>query len=364
MFSELLTPSVLIDLPRLDANIQRVQSVCAAHGVELRPHVKTHKLVPVARRQLAAGAAGFTCAKVGEAEALLPAFKDHDGPREFFIAHSLTDPHHAPRLRVLAQALDDLVVACTSEAHRPAISELARACGSPLAVMMAVDTGLHREGTRGLEAAVTLARAIEADPWLELRGLYSHEGHFYTIPPAEREAELTTWHAKFSAVHDAVEAALGREILLWPGCSVTASTVATMPDVDAVRPGAYVFGDLFLSEINQVLTVEQCALHVLATVVDRPEPGLALIDAGSKTFSSDRTPEGVYAKSGTLAVTRVSEEHGFVTGEGVDRLRVGDRLQFLPAHVCPVLNLASEVVAVDAETVVERWPVEARGRTR
>jgi D-serine deaminase-like pyridoxal phosphate-dependent protein len=153
-------------------------------------------------------------------------------------------------------------------------------------------------------------------------------------------------------------------LLLWPGCSVSAASVEGIAGVTAVRPGAYVFGDLFLSEITGVMKTDAVALHVLATVVDRPAPGLALLDTGSKTLSSDKTAEGVFARSEWGDVTRVSEEHGFLTGPRVDELRVGQRLTLMPAHVCPVVNLADGVVVVRGDEVLDKWRVDARGKTQ
>ncbi|HND62765.1 MAG TPA: alanine racemase, partial [Opitutaceae bacterium] len=135
------TPLVLVDLPRLEANLRGMQEACDRHGVELRPHIKTHKMVEVARRQLALGAKGLTCAKLGEAEAMLPA-----GPRSLFVAHSLVDPGQARRVAALAEQVDDFRVAVTSEVHAAALARVAAAAGRKLAVMLAIDTGLGREG--------------------------------------------------------------------------------------------------------------------------------------------------------------------------------------------------------------------------
>jgi D-serine deaminase-like pyridoxal phosphate-dependent protein len=137
-----------------------------------------------------------------------------------------------------------------------------------------------------------------------------------------------------------------------------------MRGVDAVRPGAYVFGDMFLSEITGAMPTEAVALRVLATVVDRPAPGLALLDAGSKTLSSDRTPEGVFARCEWGDVTRVSEEHSFLTGPRVDELAVGRRITLMPAHVCTAVNLTDSVTVVRGGEVLDTWRVDARGKTQ
>jgi len=354
------TPAILVDRVKVAANIRSMQAVCSANQVELRPHIKTHKMVAVARQQLAAGARGLTCAKLGEAEAMLPS-----GVRGIFVAHTLVDPGQAPRLAALAERLDDLRVGLTSERHLEPLTRLAAAAGIKLRVMMAVDTGLGREGVRDIAAAQRLAAAVAQTQHLELHGFYTHEGHSYGVPPEELKSRVEAMLEYLAKVRDEIDPGLA----LWPGCSVTARLVGSSSRgrVQAVRPGAYMFGDLALSQTTGTMSPDAVAVHVLSTVVDLPEPGLALIDAGSKTFSTDRTAKGIFglASDGRdLAVVRVNEEHGYVRGAAVDGLRIGDRIPFIPAHVCPVINLTNHVTVTEGQTVVDSWPVEARGRTQ
>lgn len=372
MFPTLPTPHLLLDRSRLQRNIAAMQSECDKHGVELRPHIKTHKMTRIAALQLRAGAAGLTCAKLGEAEAMLPAFQssrewDSPSPRSMFLAHSLVDASQAPRLRALRRSLDELVVACTSQAHLPHLQKVLEAADLILPVMMAVDSGLGREGTRDLDGAMRLARLILEQPNLRLHGIYSHEGHLYGVAPEEIPATIAQVHRALAETKLALQSTLSIELKLWPGCSVSAAMMASLPHVDAVRPGAYVFGDLNLAERAQTMNWEQIALTILATVVDRPAPDLALIDAGSKVFSGDKLPCGISARDFNrrdLSVTQVSEEHGFVRGRDVSSLRVGERLRLVPAHVCPVMNLADEAIIVEGDSVADCWPIEARGRVR
>lgn len=353
--SDLPSPALLIEDGALERNLRGMQETCDAAGVELWPHAKTHKLVPILRRQLELGAVGATCAKLGEVEALLGS-----GVRKVFLAHSLADVRLAPRLRAVADHLDELILAVTSELHCEALESVLTAADLPVPVMMAVDTGLGREGARGPEGAARLAARIRKSPRMELIGVYTHEGHAYK--PGDAHAVAEGVHATLAACADAA----GGNLPLCPGCSVTAAFMARLPGVKAVRPGSYVFGDLSLSEMTGVMPAENAALSVLATVIDRPEPGLALIDAGSKVFSSDKMPDGLVARCvehPSLVVKRLSEEHGFVTGEGVDDLRLGERLRFTPAHVCPVVNLASRVHLVRRGEVIASWLVDARGRS-
>lgn len=353
------TPVVVVDRDRLVHNIAAMQDACTACRVELWPHVKTHKSVAIARLQLAHGAAGLTCAKLGEAEAMLAS-----GVRRIFVAHSLVDANAAPRLAALHARLDLLLLAVTSLPQAEALAQIVIRAGVDVGVMLAVDAGLGREGVRNEADAVALATFVGRQPGLTLRGLYTHEGHLYAVPPAELPARVGEVMARLRAVRDAI----GPRLPLWPGCSVTARMMTAEAGVAVVRPGAYVFGDLALAEVTQVMRPAEVALSVVATVVDLPEPGLALIDAGSKVFSSDRTAEGVFARvledGRDLAVVRVNEEHGYVRGKAVGGLRIGERLRFTPAHVCPVVNLTDELVVMAGAASIERWPVEARGRVR
>ncbi len=355
---DLATPALLVESALLEVNLQRMQDQCTSAGVELWPHAKTHKMVEVLRRQIALGAMGATCAKLGEAEALLAS-----GVKRIFLAHSLVDPAAGKRLQALQASLDELILAVTSQKHFHALDSLLKCAGLKLPVLLAVDTGLHREGARSPEEATATAALISNSEQMELIGLYTHEGHAYQPhTPAKLAPIVDEVHATLMSVNQAI----GGNLPFWPGCSVTASVMMHKPGVKAVRPGAYVFGDLFLTELTGAMPIEAVALTVYSTVVDLPEPGLALIDAGSKMFSGDKTPDGVSGRCveiSSLRVTRVSEEHGFVTGAGVDKLKIGQRLRFIPAHVCAVVNLADKVRLVHREVIEDTWQVNARGRS-
>jgi D-serine deaminase-like pyridoxal phosphate-dependent protein len=358
LFPELESPALVLDEERMDRNLRTMQAACDSAGVELWPHIKTHKMIAVLRRQLDLGARGATCAKLGEAESMLPS-----GVRRIFLAHSIADRAKAPRLRRLADHLDELILAVTSPAHCEALERLLESVSLSLPVLMAVDTGLGREGARDPRHSAELAARIRRSPRMKLIGLYTHEGHCYNaLSPGEVDMSVSDIHRMLT---EHTEAA-GGDLPLWPGCSVTASRIAAFPGIRAVRPGSYVFGDLSLSEGTKTTSFEDNALCVLATVIDCPEPGLALIDAGSKTFSGDKTLSGLSARcleNPEIVVRRVNEEHGYLAGNGVDQLNLGDRLRFVPAHICPVVNLASEIALTRHDQVSARLPVDARGRS-
>lgn len=346
------SPCVAVDVDRVRENIQAMQRRADECGVDLWPHVKTHKIPEIARWQLEAGAAGLTCAKISEAEVLLAS-----GAKRMFLAFGLVDERLAPRLRGLADSLDELRLAVTGGAMLNAIERVVASAGlAEMPVMLAVDTGLDREGVRSPEEGTAVAKEIAASRTLRLAGLYTHEGMAY----GESDATMIAQRA-FERI-DAVRRAIDPQLPVWPGCSVTARDVASLSGVGAIRPGTYVFGDLLLAQATG--STASWAAKVISTVVDRPRPGLALIDAGSKTLALDRTRDGIHARSADgrdLEVFRCSEEHGFLRGEDVDRLEVGERLALIPAHICPVINLASKVAFVRGGRF-ERWvEVAARG---
>lgn len=358
---DLSTPSLLVYADRLERNLRNMQQACDDAGITLRPHIKTHKLVPVARRQLELGAKGLTCAKLGEAEAMLPS-----GVREIFIAHSLVDLRQAPRIAALADQIDELRLAVTSEAHLEAFLPLVRKVDRPISVMIAVDTGLNREGVRQDESAHRIAEAINAEPLTTLAGFYTHEGQFYGHDHSQRTSDVAALLDRVGKLRDSIDP----ELEVWPGCSVSARAIVTAAHgrVQAVRPGAYVFGDLSLTQNADVMPWDDVALHVLATVVDKPTAELALIDAGSKTFSSDKTRAGISAVAADgrhLEVFAVNEEHGYLRGKDLDQVNVGDRIAFVPAHACTVINLADQVQVVGPDhTLRTPWPIEARGKNQ
>jgi len=352
---DLPTPAVVIDADAMEKNLRLMQARCDETGVGLWPHCKTHKLVPVLRRQLALGAGGATVAKIGEAEALLPS-----GVRNIFIAHSIVRPDAAPRLRTLRGKLDRLVLAVTSAAHFAAFQKVIEAAEIDVEVMLGVDAGLGREGARSPESAARLGELIRNCPHVKLAGIYSHEGNSYRRDEPDLEKFTKSTHARLMKYRSAV----GGDLPLWPGCSATALLMAGKEAVEVVRPGAYVFGDLSICESDPILPWDQAALSIIATVIDRPDEHLALIDAGSKVFSSDRSLAGLCGRERDLrhlTVTKLSEEHGFVTWTEGAGPAVGDILRIIPAHVCTVVNLRSEIHVAQGDDIVDTWTVDARG---
>lgn len=354
------TPCVRIDGDILARNIDRMAAAAAQRGLELRPHVKTHKMPRIAQLQLAAGAVGITVATVGEAEV----FAQH-GATDVFIAYPLwLTPERADRLvRLSASARVSFGVDSAESATRAA-AMLGEAAGR-LEVLVEVDSGHHRSGVLPAEAA-SVARAARSGG-LRVVGVFTFPGHSYapdraaTAAAEERDALLGAARALESAGF-VVERRSGGST---PSVLLTADGGAT-----EVRPGVYVFGDA------QQLTLGRCtpddiALTVASTVVSRhPGPDGAVhlvLDAGSKVLGSDRPAWvggfGMVSEWPGASIVALSEHHATVAWPRDAAVpALGSILGLIPNHVCLVLNLVDEVVVTRRGHPDERWPVEARGR--
>ena len=369
--ADLETPAVLVEDCRVRRNIQEMQAAATARGLRLRPHAKTHKSPVIANWQLTAGAVGVTLAKVGEAEVFVAG-----GIADIRLAYPVLPAAAGRLVRLMDKAqlsivVDDLEVArCWSAVMVEA--------GRVLQVLVKVDVGFRRCGIdllSGPEGAVSFALEVAKLPGLELRGLLSHAGQSYAASA----------HQEIVAIARS-EARLLRDLatgIRTQGVDVPEVSVGATPTVrhslgeagvTELRPGNYVFYDLTQVALGSA-TLDSCALSVLTTVVSRPAKDRLVLDAGSKTLSSDRA-RGPDVSDGygalfdirlarsvnDLQIARLSEEHGVVQLEGTDSaLRPGDRVRVIPNHACVVVNLANTLQLVDGDTVLETIPVAARG---
>ena len=374
---DLATPALVVDLDRVEANLQRVQAYADAQGVDLRPHSKTHKTPHFARAQLAAGAVGICVAKLGEGERMADA-----GIDDVVMPNTVIGVDKAARAVALAQRVRFAI----GVDHHEQLRQLAAAAltaARPLEVLLEVDVGSWRGGAAG-EALPALAQAIFEAPGLQLRGVYAYEGFTY---PATDRADLIDRHqaaqrALLVAAEDvrpwAVgDAAQGGRMVVSLGSTPSAlGAVPLLPGINEMRPGTYIFGDLqqarwAAGDDGWQAGLDAAAAHVMASVVSlqhHPDGSWrALLDAGSKTLTSDSAVGHAgfgYLVDHGLTITRLSEEHAVVEAPaGKAQPTVGAKVRVLMIHVCPVVNLFSEMVLVRAGVVESRLPVSGRGAT-
>jgi D-serine deaminase-like pyridoxal phosphate-dependent protein len=356
---ELPTPAVLVDMDVLERNLARMAARAREAGVRLRPHGKTHKCVEIADLQLAAGAAGLCVAKVGEAEVLARA-----GFEDIFVAYPVVGEDKGRRLLALADRVRLRVGADSPEGARSLARPFQRA-GRTLEVLLKVDVGYGRVGVRP-QRALDVARQLAETPGLRLRGVFTHAGHAYaatTRPALEEVARLEGERLARTAARLRRAGLPIDEISV--GSTPTAARAMTVPGVTECRPGNYVFYDASQVALG-TCRVEDCALSVVATVVSVPASNRAVVDAGSKTLSSDPLrprPGGFGLVLGRKSrIQKLSEEHGVLSVSRKESFRVGERVRILPNHACVVANLHDRLIGISGDRVEAVLAVAARGR--
>jgi D-serine deaminase-like pyridoxal phosphate-dependent protein len=357
------TPLIAVDLELLERNITEMAALASDYGVSLRPHAKTHKSPQVARMQIAAGAVGLTCAKLGEAEVLV----DQGGVTDVLIAYPIVGEIKIRRLLSLLDRARIVVAVDTHEAAA-ALSQAISAAGRSLEIYLEVNTGQNRAGARAGQEAVDLAVDIASLPGLRLVGVMTHEGHAGFSAPEEIAAVAEN---AGKALVDTAERIRSQ------GIEVAQVSVGSTPaswftprvaGITEMRPGTYVFHDNNAFRHGRV-GPHLCAARVVSTIVSRPAPDRAIIDAGSKALALDPSPShpghGYIVGHRGATIARLSEEHGVVTlPDDEIGFDVGDRVEIIPNHICPAVNLTDELVMVRDGHVVDRWPVAARGKVR
>ncbi|MBB4005377.1 alanine racemase [Aurantimonas endophytica] len=350
MEGEFETPAVVIDLAVALRNIERAQAHLAAQGLAVRPHIKTHKLARLAEAQIAAGAVGITCQKIGEVEALLD---EAPSIADVLLTYPILGRSKLARLVALARRVRLSVVA-DSRAVVDGLSDGFAGEPSPLRVLVECDTGGSRCGVQSPGDAAALARHIDAAPGLVFGGLM-------TYPAAGRQAAASAFLAEAKA---AIEGA---------GLAVPVVSSGGTPDlwrmradgvVTEYRPGTYIYNDRSLLA-RDVATQADCALRVVATVVSKPTPERAIIDAGTKVLTSDLLGlEGYGMVMGLpeVVIDQLSEEHGRLTSKHAIPLEVGDKVEIIPNHACVVTNMMDAVQVRMPNDTLEVWHVTARGR--
>jgi len=360
---DLETPAVVVDLGILDRNIAGMAQAARRSGVALRPHAKTHKCVEIGRMQLAAGARGLSVAKTGEAEVFAAAGFD-----DLFIAYPVVGEDKGRRLLALVDRVR-IAVGVDSAEGALTLAQVFQSAGRSLDVLLKVDVGFHRVGVAPAAAAGVAGR-ITALPGLHLRGVFTHAGHGYGAETPDRLAQIGREEGTLLVeAAEAVRAAGVPVEVVSVGSTPTAPHAMAVPGVTEVRPGNYVFRDASQVGLG-ACGLEDCALTVLATVVSVPSPDRAVVDAGSKTLSSDPLrprPGGhglVLSGSGASRVERLSEEHGAIAVAPGESFRVGQRVRILPNHACVVANLQDRLWGVREGRVETEFRIDARGRVQ
>ncbi len=342
------TPVAVVDLDRMEANIARFQTYLSQHGIANRPHIKTHKIPAIAQMQIAAGAVGITCQKIGEAEIMADA-----GISDIFIPYNILGAAKLARLVALAKRVQ-LSVSADSAPVIVGLGTAMAAAGLELPVLVECDTGLGRCGVQRPEEAAELALLIARTPGLRFGGLMTYPTSATTGPFMRAATERIQAHGL------SVERVSG-------GGTPNMWHAHEYPDVSEHRAGMYIYGDRYTLNAGAI-SLEQCAFSVLATVISRPTADRGIIDGGSKTFSSDLLGlenYGLIKEYPEARLFSLSEEHGSIDFSAcAQRPAIGERVTVIPNHCCVVNNLFNAIVGIRNGMVEVTWPVAARGALR
>ncbi|MBR0816334.1 D-TA family PLP-dependent enzyme [Bradyrhizobium liaoningense] len=345
------TPCAVIDMDRVERNIARIQKACDDAGVANRPHIKTHKNPTIARMQVAAGAKGITCQKLGEAEIMANA-----GIDDILISYNLLGEEKMARLGAL-QAKANMTVAADNSTVVAGLPKAAAASGRPLSVVVECDTGRKRAGVETPAEAIALAREIAGCKGLEFAG--------FMMYPTE-----TGWADAQKFYDEALAGVRAHGLdakIVSTGGTPNLVNIGKLKGGTEHRFGTYIYNDR-MQVAAGVATWDDCALHIYSTVVSRAAPERGILDAGSKTLTSDTgglDGHGLILEHPEAKIARFAEEHGFLDlSRSNTRPNVGDVVRIVPNHVCVVVNMMDEVVMVRGEEIIGTLPVAARGKLR
>lgn len=353
------TPAALVDLDRMARNVSGMASYAAAHGIALRPHIKTHKSTAIAARQIAAGAAGLTCATPAEAGVMATVTKD------VLLAY----PPVGAKARRLMQLPREITLTVSLDSMR-AIDDLAAAAAEAdreVGVYVELDVGMHRVGVPTVEEGIALARHVVSRRPLHFAGVAFYPGHIRAAVDAQ-ERELDALAAQVQAMREAFERVGMPPKVVSGGSTPTMWKTHRVAGVTEMRPGTYVYNDRTTAEIG-ACSWDDCAFTVLATVVSTSVTGQAVIDAGAKALGREPLRGAAGEGFGALldrpevVVSRMSEEHGILDLSATAwRPSVGELVRVVPNHVCIVVHLNDVMYGVRGERVETSWAVDARGR--
>jgi D-serine deaminase-like pyridoxal phosphate-dependent protein len=353
--SELDTPALLVDLDRLQHNIELMSGHLRARGVAWRPHAKAFKCPAIAHMLRRKGAIGVTVAKVSEAEVMAAA-----GIDDILIAHMVVGPHKTARLAALQRTSD--VKACVDHPDQvEPMSRAATAAGVEIGVLVDVDLGMRRTGVPDAEAALALARKLSRSQGLRFEGLMGYEGHTLMIAdPDEKRAAISQAIGRLLEARRAIEAEGLECRIVSAGGTGTYQYTADIPGITEIQAGGGIFACRYYTESCHV-TGHIPALTLLATVVSRPAPDRAILDIGQKSVSGYRNSP-LLRDYPNCQISSLSAEHATVEVEPEVPLKIGEKLHVIPGYSDFTFVLHDRVLGHREGRVETSWELLGRGR--
>jgi D-serine deaminase-like pyridoxal phosphate-dependent protein len=348
---DLDTPALIMDLDALEENLDRYQQYFRQHGIGLRPHIKTHKTLAIAHMQMARGAIGLTCQKLGEAEVMV-----EGGLDDILISYNLLGAQKMGRLGQLLKQGARIAVAADNPTTIAGLPQAAEIAGRPLGVVIECDTGRKRAGVETAKEAIELAKLVKDSEGLRFDGFL-----FY---PTEQSWPQT--QRFFDEARKGVRALDLEPRMVSTGGTPNLGNVGKLDGATEHRAGTYIFNDRMMLACGAAQP-DDCALSVYATVVSRAAPERGILDSGSKTLTADtgalNDGFGLILEYPQAKIHAFAEEHGFLDLSRTNaRPKVGEVVRVVPNHVCVVVNMVDRLIAVRGDKIVDVLPVAARGK--
>ena len=351
--NDIPTPALVLDVAAMQRNIKMMADFFADGSCKLRPHFKAHKTPEIAKRQLAAGSVtGITCATVGEAE-LAAEFCD-----DILIANQVIGADKLSRVAAIAKRGVDMKIAVDSIEGIEQVAAAAQQGGVEIGVLVDVNVGMPRCGVQPGEPAAALARRISDTSGIRLRGAMGYEGHAVGLPERDKRDHIArkAMEGLIASVDASRTAGLPCEIVSAGGTG-TYDITGRVPGITEIQAGSYVLMDTAYAKLD--IPFEH-AFWVLGTVVSRPSTGLIVTDSGHKACTEDHGNPSVRDTEGA-GVLFLSDEHASITIPADSPLKVGDRVQLIPSHIDPTINLHDVFYVLEGNVVIDVWPISARG---
>lgn len=364
-YFELDTPSLLINKERMIENLKEMQDFAYKNGVDLRPHTKTHKMPSLALIQEDLGAKGITVAKVGEAEVMASR-----GLNNIFIANEIVGIQKLERIRELSNKID-ISFGVDSIEQVEQIAAVFK--DKPARVLVEIEVGENRSGVIEEDFYKSLLQEIKDRDELNFLGIFSHDGHSYSARDLDECIEISLESQRRTLLFAKIAEDLGMKpqvVSIGSTPSMLANT-PILPGVTEIRPGTYIFLDA--SQASIIGSLERNAASVLTTIISKPTNERVVTDVGAKGLTMQRRTIGITATEGLGAVkgyegvivSKVYDEHALIYNkEFRDSISIGNKIEIIPNHICPVVNLYDKAYLVSGDEVVEVLNVECRGKLR
>ncbi|MAC32659.1 MAG: threonine aldolase [Haliea sp.] len=362
--ADIPTPALILDLEAFERNLAKMAAHCAANGLALRPHAKTHKSADIAKAQIKAGAVGVCCAKLAEAEALAP-----EGIEDILLTSPIVTDHSHRRAVALAQKIKRLAVTVDHPDVAARLAETASNAGITLPVLVDLNVGTMRTGILPGQLSTALAQQVDAAPSLIFEGFQAYAGHLMHLATKQERADGNKdAMAQMDVAIKGAQAAGLNPTILTGGGTGTYNIEPETGVLNELQAGSYIFMDKEYGDVAgdewQDIAFEP-ALFIDTTVISANNPGFVTTDAGFKSFAMDGPKPALYQGIEGAKYFFMGDEHGGITvPEGMDQLAPGTRFATIVPHCDPTVNLYDTYHCVRGDKLEAEWPVTARGKSQ